>query len=272
MVKAGLYASYALIILVFLGPMLWVLSISFKTVPELFYIPPKLLPETVSLENYRVVLTRANIFTNLINSTKIVSGTIIGTLILAIPGAFAFSRMRFRGRNFFQFSLLIFQMLSPLIVAIPLYKYFSRMGLINNLWSLTLVYIALVLPFATWALKGYMDTIPISMDEAGLIDGCSRLQVLIMIIMPVIVPGIISVLILIFVRSWSQFIIPFILVSDPRKFPVAVGLVNLQSNSDSITTHYLAAACIIGIIPTVIIFVILQRYIVSAMTAGAVKG
>jgi multiple sugar transport system permease protein len=272
MVKTGLYISYVLIALFFLGPILWVLSLSFKTVPELFYIPPKLLPETVSLTNYRFILFRADIFTYLLNSIKIVAGTILGTLILAIPGAFAFSRMKFKGKQFSQFMLLVFQMISPLVIAIPLYKYFSRMGLLNNYWSMTLVYIVLSLPFATWSLKGYMDTIPISMDEAGIIDGCSKFQVLVRIILPVIVPGIVSVLILVFVRSWAQFIVPFILLNDSRKFPIAVGLVNLQSTSDSITTHYLAAACMIGIIPTIIIFIILQRYIVSALTAGALKG
>ena len=270
--KTGLYISYFFIALFFLGPLLWVLSLSFKTLPELFYVPPKLLPETFSLENYRHALWRADILKNLLNSIKIVGGTIIGTLIVSIPAAFAFSRLRFKGRNTFQFAILVFQMISPLIIAIPLYKYFSKIGMLNNYWSMLLVYIALSLPFATWSLKGYMDTIPMSMDEAGIIDGCSKFQVLTRIILPVIVPGIVSVLILIFVRSWAQFIIPFILLNDSRLFPISVGLVNLQSTSDSISTHYLAAACMIGIIPTIIIFVILQRYIVSALTAGAIKG
>ncbi|GHV54178.1 ABC transporter permease [Spirochaetia bacterium] len=270
--KIGLYISYLFIALFFLGPVLWVLSLSFKTVPELFYVPPKLFPETISLYNYSFILVKADIFAYLINSTKIVGGTILGTLLLAIPAAFAFSRLNFKGKHFSQFALLVFQMISPLVIAIPLYKYFSRMGLLNNYWSMTLVYIVLSLPFATWSLKGYMDTIPISLDEAGTIDGCSRMQVLTWLLLPVIMPGILSVLILVFVRSWAQFIIPFILLSDSRKFPISVGLVNLQSTSDAITTHYLAAACIIGIIPTIIIFIILQRYIVSALTAGALKG
>ena len=213
-VQAGLYASYALIILFFLGPLLWMFSLSFKTIPELFYIPPKLLPETISLDNYRFILSMADVFNNLRNSTQIVAVTILGTMILAIPGAYAFSRMRFRGKRFSQFALMFFNMLSPLVIAIPLYRYFARMGLLNNFWSLSLAYIALALPFATWTIKGYMDTIPVSMDEAGLIDGCTKFQVLSMIIMPVIIPGIISVLILVFVRSWSQFIIPFILLTD----------------------------------------------------------
>jgi multiple sugar transport system permease protein len=270
--KIGLYISYLFITIFFLGPVLWVLSLSFKTVPELFYVPPKIFPETISLYNYSFILVKADIFAYLINSTKVVGGTILGTLLLAIPAAFAFSRLNFKGKHFSQFVLLVFQMISPLVIAIPLYKYFSRMGLLNNYWSMTLVYIVLSLPFATWSLKGYMDTIPISLDEAGTIDGCSRLQVLTWLILPVIVPGILSVLILVFVRSWAQFIIPFILLSDSRKFPISVGLVNLQSSSDAITTHYLAAACIIGIIPTIIVFIILQRYIVSALTAGALKG
>ena len=214
--KALLLAFFIVLTIFFLGPLVWVLSLSFKSVPELFEVPPRLLPDQFSLANYTQVLWQQNIFMYIRNS-------------------------------------------------------FLSLGLLNNYWATVLVYIALNIPFAGWTLKGYMDTIPYTIDEAGIIDGCSRLQVLIKLLIPLIMPGIVSVVILIFVRSWAQYIVPYILLNRPNMFPISVGLVNLQSTGDTISTHLLAAGCIIGILPTVLIFVFLQRFIVSALTAGAVK-
>ena len=270
--KIGVIILFVIFGMFFMGPLLWVLSLSFKTVPELFYTPPKFFPEHFSFNNYAQALWNADILTYLINSVRLVVGTLIVASVIIIPAAYAFSRIPFKGSKTFQFSILIFQMISPLIISIPLYRYFSTLGLLNNWSSLTLIYVALVLPFGTWTLKGYFDTIPYSIDEAGTIDGCSRWQVLTMILMPLIVPGLISVIVIMFVTSWAQFIVPFIMLSDSRMFPVSVGLVNMQSSADTITTHLLAAACIIAIAPTLLVFVVLQKYIVSALTAGDVKG
>jgi multiple sugar transport system permease protein len=270
--KIGIIVLFVIFALFFMGPLLWVLSLSFKTVPELFYTPPKFLPEHFSFDNYIQALWNADILAYLLNSVRLVVGTLIVASAIIIPAAYAFSRIPFKGSKTFQFCILIFQMISPLIISIPLYRYFSTLGLLNNWSSLTLIYVALVLPFGTWTLKGYFDTIPFSIDEAGTIDGCTRWQVLTKILMPLIVPGLISVIVIMFVTSWAQFIVPFIMLSDSRMFPVSVGLVNMQSSADTITTHLLAAACIIAIAPTLFVFIILQKYIVSALTAGAVKG
>jgi multiple sugar transport system permease protein len=270
--KTAMYVLYFIIVFFFLSPLLWILSLSFKTVPELFYTPPKIFPETFSFANYKQALWNADIFSYLLNSIGIVAGTIFGASLVIIPAAYAFSRIQFRGSKILQFCVLIFQMISPLIIVIPLYRYFSSLGLLNNWFSLVLIYIALALPFGTWTLKGYFDTIPISIDEAGTIDGCSRWQILTKILLPLILPGLLSVVVLVFVSSWAQFIVPFIMLSDSRMFPISVGLVNMQSSADTISTQLLAAACVVGIIPTIIVFIFLQRYIVSALTAGSVKG
>lgn len=268
----GLYLVYILISLFFLLPFLWLVSLSFKTVPELFQSPPKLLPNQFNFDNYRYVLWKTDIFGYLKNSLIIVLVTVIGSLIFCLPAAYAFSRFNFKGKKMTMLAILFFQMISPLIVVIPLYKYLSRLGMLNNYGSLIFVYIAVVLPFAVWSIKGYIDTVPKELDEAAAIDGCNKFQTMCMAVLPLVVPGIVSVVILVVVKSWAQFIVPFILLNDTTLYPISVGLVNLQSTADSITTHYLAAAAVIGIFPTLLIFVILQRFIVSAMTAGAVKG
>ena len=270
--KIGLYLVYIVISIFFLYPVLWVLSYSFKTVPELFSVPPKFLPQSLQLDNYRYVIQNTYIVKNIWNSFYIGVLTMLGTLVLALPASYLFSRFRFRLSRQLQFFILIFQMISPIVIAIPLYNYLSRINLVNNHAVLILIYIAISIPMAVLNIKSYLDTIPKEIDEAAIIDGCSHWQILTKIHIPTSISGIISVSLMIMVSLWGQFVVPFILLNDAVKFPVSVGLINLQSSSEAITTHYLAAACILGILPTTLIFLILQKYIVSAMTAGPVKG
>lgn len=270
--KIWLYLLYFIICVFFLFPLLWLVSLAFKTVPELFESPPSLLPDQFKFDNFKYVLWKTSLFRYLKNSVIYSIFTIVGAMVISVPAAYAFSRFRFKGKTFVMFAVLFFQMISPLIVVIPLYKYFSKIGMLNNFAALVITYIALTLPFATWSLKGYMDTIPVELDESAFIDGCGRFKCMMLIIAPLIVPGVMSVVILVFVRTWSQFIIPYILLNKQEMFPISVALVNMQSTSDAITTHYLAAAALIAILPTLIIFILLQRFIVSAMTSGAVKG
>ncbi len=267
-----LYLFYIAVAAFFLLPILWVLSLSLKTVPELYRMPPSLLPDSFMLDNYKYVVVQVRLLTGVWNSIKITLGTIAGTLVISIPAAYCFSRMKFKFSKQLQFIILMFQMISPLVVVVPIYRYFSMMHLLNSHTGLICIYIATSAPFQVWFLKSFIDTIPKELDEAATIDGCNRLQTVIKMILPVIAPGIFSAVLLIFILSWSQFVIPYILIDTPSKMPIAVQLVNLQSTLSQITTHYLAAASIVAILPTIILFVFLQKYIVAALTAGAVKG
>lgn len=267
-----LYLVFILVAVFFLFPILWTLSLSFKTVPELYQVPPSLLPESLNFDNYIYLIEQVKILRGVGNSVVITVATIVGTMVLAIPAAYAFSRIKFKGSNFVQFLILMFQMISPLVIVIPLYRYYAKIGLLNTTIGLIMVYIAISAPFQVWFLKSFFDTIPMELDEAAYIDGCQRGQVVTKILVPTIVPGIFSGVLLVFISSWSQFVVPYILMDTPSKMPLACLLVNLQSKLNQITTHYLAAASILTILPTVLLFLFLQKYIVSALTAGAVKG
>jgi multiple sugar transport system permease protein len=271
-VNGGLYLSYTLVILFFVFPILWVLSLSLKSIPELYATPPIWFSPEPKFENYLHVIKSTEIVQQLVNSFEIVLLTIIFTLLIAIPAAYGFSRFKFRYKKASLMTILIFQMISPVVVAIPLYRFFVQLDLLNNYGSLIAVYVAIELPFTTWFLKGYFDTIPYDMDEAAIVDGCTRMQLLRKILLPVCTPGIASATILVAVQSWSQFVIPFILLDDNELYPISLGLVDLQSTSEAITTHYLAAASMIGILPVILGFILLQRFIVGALTNGAVKG
>lgn len=271
-VNLMLYLVFALVIIFFLFPILWTLSLSFKTVPELYQVPPSLFPESLAIDNYIYLVQQVKILRGVWNSLIVTVSTIIGTMLIAVPAAYAFSRIRFRGSSFVQFLILMFQMISPLVIVIPLYRYFAKIGMLNSPVGLIAIYIAISAPFQVWFLKSFFDTIPTELDEAAYIDGCHRLQVVTRILVPTIGPGIFSGMLLVFISSWSQFVVPYILMDTPSKMPLACLLVNLQSTFQQITTHYLAAASILTILPTVLLFLFLQKYIVSALTAGAVKG
>lgn len=270
--RMGLFLAYVIITLFFLFPIFWVLSTSLKSVPQLFASPPIWLPTAPAFGNYSYVFNNTPTLRYLLNSALLVSLTVFFTVLIAVLAAYGFSRYAFRSKRPSLLAVLAFQMISPVVIAIPLYRLFSELNILNNYASLTVVYVAVVLPFTTWFLKGYFDTIPYQVDEAAIVDGASRWQVLSRILLPVSAPGIATAAILTAVLSWSQFVIPFILLDDRTLYPVSVGLVNLQSDTNAVTLHYLAAASMVSVAPVIVVFVLLQRYIVSALTSGAVKG
>ncbi|NRF93743.1 carbohydrate ABC transporter permease [Paenibacillus frigoriresistens] len=270
--NAGIYVGYFIVFCFFAFPIFWVISLSLKSVPELFLTPPIWFSKTPQFQNYLFVIKNMEILHYMWNSAKIVVVTIGLTLLLSFPAAYALSRFQFKMKRPVMLMILVFQMISPVIIAIPLYRLFSEIGLINQSAGLIAVYVAVEIPLSTWFLKGYLDTLPMELDEAAIVDGCSRWSTLWRVLLPVAMPGVASVMILIAVASWSQFIIPFILLDDKDMFPMSLGLVTLKNSSDAITTHYLAAASSIGILPVMIAFILLQRFIVGALTNGAVKG
>lgn len=269
-----LYAAYVLILLIFLGPLLWVISLSLKTRPEVLAYPPRLIPETFAWENYAHIWQATPIPQYLVNSAKLTFFAVIGGLFISVPSAFAYSRFRFRGRTVSLFALLTFQMISPLVVAIPLYRYFNRLGLLDTHLSVILVFITVQIPFTVWLLKGFFDSIPIELDDAARIDGCGRVQSLVLVILPLAAPGVFAAMVFNVISSWSQFIVPYILLSESSLFPVSVGILYFQTaqTEGELTAHLLAAAAVVALMPALLLFAFLQRYVVRLMVAGAVKG
>lgn len=267
-----IYLVYVLISLFFISPVLWTLSISLRPLREVYKYPPNLFPTKVILDNYVKVMHTSLMGKYLMNSLIIVSLTILGTLILSVPASYVLSRIRHKAKGVIMIGILAFQMISPLIIAIPIYGYFEKLHLLNTYAGVIIAYIAIQLPFVTWLMKGYFDTIPLSIEEAAMIDGCSRFQTLRKIILPLSLPGIATATIFTAIQSWGQFIIPFVLLSDSKYFPVALGLYQYQAGKEAITTHLIASASIISIIPVIIIFLVLQKFIVKSLTRGAIKG
>ncbi|MBN9024155.1 MAG: carbohydrate ABC transporter permease, partial [Rhizobiales bacterium] len=190
----------------------------------------------------------------------------------AAPAAYAISRFWFSGKSALMMVILALQMLSPLVILVPLYRYMSALGLINSHFGVTMVYIAVSVPMCTWLVKSAIDNIPKSLEEAAAIDGCSRFGTFWRITLPLAAPGLASAFILIVILNWSQFLIPFLLLNKDAQLPISVAIFNFSGTSNASTTQVLAAACLVAVVPAIVAFLLLQRMIVGALTAGAVKG
>ena len=272
--KVLIYASYLIVILVFWGPVVWMVSLSLKTVGEILAYPPKLFPSGFVIENYGYIFTQSTIPRNMLNSAKITVVTVVGNLLVTVPAAYGFSRFRFKGRTQLLMAILLFQMISPLIIILPLYRYFIELRLLDSHLGLILIYITVQIPFTVWLLKGFFDSIPKSLDEAARIDGASRLQSVIRVLIPVAMPGIAAAVLFNTINAWSQFLIPFILIGKGRLQPVSVGVAKYAETVGEaiVTTHLLAAASLMAMLPAIAIFIALQRFIVKILISGAVKG
>jgi multiple sugar transport system permease protein len=265
------YAAFVVILIFFGGPLLWILSLSIKTAAEVNDPSLKLIPDEPTLDNYSQVLNGAQFPTFLINSAKLSIGGSLGAMLVAAPAAYAFSRFRFRGKSFALVAVLALQMIAPLVVAVPLYRYFAKIHVLDSQLSTGMVYIAILMPLATWMLKGFFDEIPKELDEAAMVDGATRFQAFRRVIVPVAIPGVTAVFLLMAILAWGEFVLPFILLSEPSQLPVSIGILNFQGTYATTSAQILAAGGVMAMLPAIAIFVAMQRFIVGALT-GAVKG
>jgi multiple sugar transport system permease protein len=269
----GLNYLGLLAVLLFFGvPLLWILSLSLRTQEDILVTTVNPVPEDPTLGNYGEVLSSAQFPRFLFNSALLSAMGSLGAMVVAAPAAYAFSRMVFRGRKKLLIAVLALQMISPLVLAFPLYRYFASLGLLDSIPAAGLVYIALLMPLATWMLKGFFDGIPTELDDAAMIDGATRWLAFRRVILPIALPSLTAVFVIAALLAWAEFVVPFILLSDPSRLPISVGILNFQGNYATNSTGILAAGSVLAIAPAILLFVFLQRYIVGAFVAGALKG
>ena len=206
-----------------------------------------------------------------LNSLYVASGATLVTMVFCIPAAYAFARLRFPGRKFLLFTLLVVQMFSPIIVVIALYKIMVLLHLIDKLSSLVIVNAVFTLAFSTWMMNGYFDTIPKEIEEAAMIDGCSRFQIMTRITLPIAMPGVVTVVIYTFIAAWNEFMFALTFISTTEKRPLTLGLYNFVGRW-TVQWHYLMAAALLALIPVIILFMLIERQLVSGLAGGAVKG
>ena len=266
------YLVFAAAVVFFGGPLLWVLSLSIRTRQEVYLTSLRLIPETPTFENYVEVFYSAQFSVFLTNSLKLAVAGSVGAILVAAPAAYAFSRLSFRGNSALLLGVLALQMISPLVIVIPLYRYFARLNVLDSHLSTAMVYIAILVPLATWMLKGFFDGIPPALDEAAMVDGCTRFGAFRKVTLPLILPGLTSVFVLTAILAWAEFIVPYVLLSEPSLLPISVGILNFNGNYASTSPNVVAAGGILAMLPAIATFIILQRFIIRALTSGAIKG
>jgi len=266
--------SYGLLILsvIFaLFPIAWMLSTSLKSEAEALSLPIRWIPKLFTLQAYGDMWTLKPFATYFWNSI-VVSGVtaVLSTVVGALAG-YGFSRFQFRGRTSLLAFFLATQMISGVLVIGPYFQILAALDLYNTLTGLIIAYVTICLPFAAWMSKGYFDSIPKEMDEAGLVDGASRLQIFVRIICPIALPGTVSTLLFAFLLAWQDLLWALCLVSIDEKRTVTLGVAFLVGEF-VIQWPMLTAASLIGSLPTILLYLFLQRYYVEGLARGAVKG
>jgi N,N'-diacetylchitobiose transport system permease protein len=221
--------------------------------------------------NYINALTKAGFVSSLVNSLIITLGTVVVSIVLGFLAAAALTRFRFRARKAILISIICVQMIPGTALLIPLFLSFKSLGLLNSYGGLILAYVASVLPFSIWVLRSFFVALPDEIEEAAKVDGASTFRILRSIYFPLVLPGLISTSVFAFINGWNDFITAYVMLQDQSKYTLPVWLVSFSTNEG---TDYggLIAASVLFALPVVIFFMIVQRNLVSGMSAGAVKG
>jgi multiple sugar transport system permease protein len=225
---------------------------------------------TKLLSSYIELFTDYGFMTLLVNSAVVSVATVIITLLFSVPGAYAVAKLRFPGRKWLSGSVLLIYLIPAIILVIPLYAIFSQLGMRNSLFALCIVYPATTIPVAVYMLRGYFAGLPSDLDDAGLMDGLSRLQIITNIAMPLSMPAIASVALYVFMIAWNEFLFAFMFLDDVKLFTLSRGIVSL--NSSEVPRQHLMAGAVIATAPVLFLFLWFERFLVSGLTAGSVKG
>lgn len=259
--------------LLFLGfPLLWLLSASFKSSGELNSLAVNLLPAEWDFSNYASALERQNLLPAAANSLLVSITTMVITVLLSMPMAYALARLKGRLRATGTVWILTSQVFPSILIIIPLFLVLRSINLNDTLFGLILVYVTFTLPFTLWMLQGYVAAIPPELEEAGEMDGASRVTILRTIILPLLAPGLVATAMFTFVSAWNEFFLALVLLQSPELYTLPIALRSFLGAEGQTQLGPLAAGAILATIPSLIIFSILQKKLTGGMLAGAVKG
>lgn len=269
----GSYAALTIFAFLFLIPPIYTLTTSLKTSAEISSRQgsPWLVQHPV-LDNFVELLSSPTFQGFIWNSVKITVVVVILSMVISILAAFALARMRFWGSAALATGVFLTYLVPESLLFIPMFQIVGKLGLMNNTWSLVLLYPTLTVPFCTWVMIGYFSSIPKELDEAALIDGASYLQMLVKIFIPVAMPGIIAATIFAFTVSWGQFLYPLAFLFSSDQMVLTVGIVTELIRGDVFQWGKIMAGSLIAALPPVIIYAFLMDYYISGLTAGATKG
>ncbi|MCF8566686.1 carbohydrate ABC transporter permease [Alicyclobacillus tolerans] len=256
------------VVLVF--PYLVMLLTSLKTNTTVYAIPPTFFPKPWDFHNYVEIFQKAPVLRYVLNTVFVAGGATVLALLCGIPAAYVVARAQFRGKKAYLYLLLITQMFSPIVLLVGLFKEVLFLGLMNNLWALVLINAAFNQAFTIWLLSGYFSSLPHEIEQAAWIDGCTRFQALRRITLPLAMPGIVTTVIFVFIAAWNEFAVALTIMSSDHLKPLTVGIYTFIGQYN-IQWQYLFATSLIATVPVVILFLLIEKYLIGGLTGGGVK-
>ncbi len=252
-------------------PVYWMITTSFKPKGDILSTNPTLLPRSFTLSNYVEAVTKEGFVRALLNSLIVVFFTVTISLFVALFASIAVARMKFKGKRTYVATILLVQMLPLSALLIPSYLLLSKFNLTDKLSGVILTYLAFVLPFVIWTLRGFLVNIPAELEEAALVDGCTRPQAYRLVLFPLMAPGLVATAIFAFIQAWNEFLLAYILLSSQDNATMPIWLAGF-TNRFGTDWGPLMAASTLTALPVVIFFTRIQDKIATGVTAGAVKG
>ena len=260
------------IVLAVVFPLIWMIVTSVKPQSELFSIPPTLMPETITFEHYRRLLTDTPFLQYFRNSMILAVTTTVVVVVLGTLGAYSLVRFKYRGRETLATLVLFTYLMPSVVLVIPLYLMMAKLGLANTLASLVIAYTTFALPYALWLLRSFMSSIPVDLESAALVDGAGRMGAFVDVVLPQALPGIVSTALFTFILCWNEYLFALVLVNSDSVRPLTAGTMNMLITSFNIDWSLLMAASVMMSLPLIVIFSFLQGTLTKGFGAGAVKG
>lgn len=268
--RVPLYIAATVFCVVWAFPVYWMVNTALKPYGDILTSTPKFLPFPLSLANFRDAISQPHFLVYLRNSLLVTCSVVALSIVVGFLAAVALARFRFLGRRAFLIGVLAVQMVPQPALLIPLFLSLRSVHLLNSLIGLTLTYVAFVLPFTIWTLRGFLHGVPVELEEAAMLDGASRATVIRRVLLPLVLPGIIATSVFAFITAWNDYVYAYVLMKDQTSYTLPVWLVSFITNTGTDYGGLIAASTLFAL-PVVVFFLIIQRRLVEGMTAGAVK-
>jgi multiple sugar transport system permease protein len=291
-----LAVSSILLLAYILAPMAWLVSSSFQSEREIVSKPPHWIPHEPTLTNFEAIFTTheqkvtyetrkgrdpasggfipstaKNLLPSFRNSFVVASAVVLLNILIGVPAAYAMAKIRFRGRQASIYGILATRVIPDIALVVPFFLFIRNLGLLDQLSSLIITYLAITVPFSVFILINYFESLPDELDKAARVDGCSRWQTLTKVYLPLAAPSLVAVVLFAFLASWNEFLLALMFTQTPNSQTLPIIIASFTSDF-TISFSFINAAGVLAVIPPVLLAVIFERYIVSGLTAGAVKG
>lgn len=291
-----LIAASLLFLTYTLAPVAWLVTSSFQNEREIISKPPHWIPHEPTLQNFAAIFaakdktvtyetrraadpssggyipsTASNLLPAIANSFIVATAVVVLNLLVGTPAAYALAKIRFRGRQASIYAILATRVIPDIALVVPFFLLIRNLGLLDSLWSLIITYLAVTVPFSVFILVNYFESLPDELDKAARVDGCSRLQTMTRIYLPLALPSLVAVGLFAFLASWNEFLLALMFTQTPKSQTLPIIVASFTSDF-TISFSFINAAGVLAIVPPVVIALVFERYIVSGLTAGAVKG